>query len=261
MTKHPFHIVDYSPWPFTASLRSLLFFTGLIRWIHNFETFIVLWKIGFVLLLLTMWQWWRDIRREGTFQGKHSQKVELGLRMGMILFIIREICFFFAFFWAFFHSSLSPGIEIGSVWPPKKTIAIKPLELPLLNTILLLSSGSTMTWAHIAIMVHDWYEAAVSIGWTVILGFSFTGLQMFEYLFCSFTMADSVYGRTFYIATGFHGFHVVLGAIFISIVGFRHCLGHFSGVHHFGLEARAWYWHFVDVVWLKLFLSLYWWGF
>lgn len=208
-----------------------------------------------------MIQWWRDVRREAVFQGKHSLKVESGLRIGIALFIVREIFFFFAFFWAFFHSSLSPNVEVGATWPPVSLNAINPYEVPLLNTTVLLGRGATITWAHIALLNSKHKEASIRIIWTISLGALFRYLQFMEYNFRPFTMSDSVYGSSFYIATGFHGLHVLIGTIFIIITFLRHRWGHFTMLHHFGFEASAWYWHFVDVVWLLLFLSIYWWGY
>ena len=182
-------------------------------------------------------------------------------RIGMVLFISSEVFFFLAFFWAFFHSSLSPNIEVGRVWPPTGISAIRPFDVPLLNTTILLSRGATITWAHIAMIEDRWFEAMRSLVMTVILGVYFTALQGIEYAMSSFAMSDSVYGRTFFIATGFHGLHVLIGTTFILVITLRHAKAHFTPEHHFGFEARAWYWHFVDVVWLFLFMCIYWWGF
>jgi len=210
---------------------------------------------------MTILQWWRDVVREGALQGMHTRNVEDGLRLGMILFILSEVFFFVSFFWAYFHSSLRPRVDVGSVWPPAGIITINPFEVPLLNTTLLLSSGATITWAHISIQNDDWYEANIRIVLSFSLGFLFSYLQGLEYLNARFSIADSIYGRTFFVATGFHGVHVVIGTSFIIVMWIRHIDSHFSSTHHFGFEASAWYWHFVDVVWLFLFLCVYWWGY
>ena len=259
MTKHPFHIVDYRPWPLTGALGSLFLVTGLASWMHKYENNFML--VGLFLIILTIIQWWRDVTREATFQGKHTEKVEKGIRIGMLLFICSEVFFFLAFFWAFFHSSLHPTLELGNIWPPAGIIPINPLEVPLLNTIILLSRGCSITWAHIAVIENNWIECTTSLYITVFLGIYFTIVQAAEYLFSPFSIADGAYGRTFFVATGFHGLHVIIGTTFIAVILYRHLNHHFNKEHHFGFEASAWYWHFVDVVWLFLFLCVYWWGF
>nr|YP_011017103.1 cytochrome c oxidase subunit III [Teliphasa nubilosa]WQB62461.1 cytochrome c oxidase subunit III [Teliphasa nubilosa] len=255
---HPFHLVDYSPWPLTGAIGVMTLVTGMVKWFHNFNMSLLV--LGYFIIILTMYQWWRDICREGTLQGKHTIMVTKGLRWGMILFIISEIFFFLSFFWAFFHSSLSPNIEIGAMWPPISIIAFNPFQIPLLNTIILITSGVTVTWAHHALMENNFSQTTQGLFLTVILGIYFTILQAYEYIEAPFTIADSVYGSTFFMATGFHGLHVMIGTIFLLICTIRHLNNHFSNNHHFGFEAAAWYWHFVDVVWLFLYISIYWWG-
>jgi len=259
MRKHPFHLVDASPWPATGAVGSLFLMTGILSMIQRGEW--ILFASGLTLLILTSGQWFRDVRREATFIGKHTTKVESGMRLGMILFITSEVFFFFAFFWAFFHSSLRPRTELGSAWPPSGLVIINPFEVPILNTTVLLSSGATITWTHISVLNNWWMESQIGFFVTLILGLFFTTLQIVEYKLCSFTLSDSVYGSTFYLATGFHGLHVIIGTIFISVMILRHHCMHFSRLRHFGFEARAWYWHFVDVVWLFLFLCIYCWGY
>nr|YP_009499372.1 cytochrome c oxidase subunit III [Andraca olivacea]AWT58364.1 cytochrome c oxidase subunit III [Andraca olivacea] len=255
---HPYHLVDYSPWPLTGAIGVLTLVTGMIKWFHNFNTNLLI--LGYIITLLTMYQWWRDISREGTYQGKHTILVTKGLQWGMVLFIVSEIFFFISFFWAFFHSSLSPNIEIGAIWPPLNIIPFNPFQIPLLNTIILLSSGVTVTWAHHSLMENNHSETNKSLFITICLGMYFTILQAYEYLEASFSIADSIYGSTFFMATGFHGLHVIIGTFFLLICLLRHLNNHFSKNHHFGFEAAAWYWHFVDVVWLFLYISIYWWG-
>jgi len=255
---HPYHLVDYSPWPLTGAIGVLTLVTGLIRLFHNFNTNLLI--LGYIITILTIYQWWRDICREGTYQGKHTIIVSKGLRWGIILFIISEIFFFLSFFWAFFHSSLSPNIEIGNSWPPSNIIPFNPFQIPLLNTIILISSGVTVTWAHHALLENNHSQTFQRLSLTIILGIYFTILQAYEYIIAPFTIADRIYGSTFFIATGFHGLHVIIGTIFLLICLVRHNNYHFSNSHHFGFEAAAWYWHFVDVVWLFLYISIYWWG-
>nr|YP_009024626.1 cytochrome c oxidase subunit III [Lamproptera curius]AHN13395.1 cytochrome C oxidase subunit III [Lamproptera curius] len=255
---HPFHLVDYSPWPLTGAIGVMTLVTGLVKWFHEFNLNLMI--LGYLIVIMTMYQWWRDICREGTFQGKHTIKVSKGLRWGMILFIISEVFFFLSFFWAFFHSSLSPNIEIGAMWPPLSIYTFNPFQIPLLNTIILITSGVTVTWTHHAIMENNFSQAMQSLMMTILLGIYFTILQAYEYHEASFTISDCIYGSTFFMATGFHGLHVIIGTIFLSICFMRLMNFHFSNNHHFGFEAAAWYWHFVDVVWLFLYISIYWWG-
>nr|YP_009255794.1 cytochrome c oxidase subunit III [Antheraea assamensis]ANE10883.1 cytochrome c oxidase subunit III [Antheraea assamensis] len=255
---HPYHLVDYSPWPLTGAIGVMTLVTGMVKWFHNFNMNLLI--IGYIITLLTMYQWWRDVSREGTYQGKHTILVTKGLRWGMILFIVSEIFFFLSFFWAFFHSSLSPNIEIGAMWPPLSITPFNPFHIPLLNTIILISSGVTVTWAHHALMENNLTQVNQSLFITIILGIYFTILQAYEYLEAPFSIADSIYGSTFFMATGFHGLHVIIGTLFLFICFIRHFYNHFSSAHHFGFEAAAWYWHFVDVVWLFLYISIYWWG-
>jgi cytochrome c oxidase subunit 3 len=255
---HPFHLVDYRPWPLTGSLGALFLTSGIIIWFHQLNP--ILLNLGLVITILTIIQWWRDISRERTYQGKHTLDVTTGIRWGIILFIVSEIFFFISFFWAFFHRRLSPNVEIGSIWPPIGIQRFNPFQIPFLNTCILLRSGISVTWAHHRIIENNFSQASHRLLITVILGVYFTSLQYYEYLEASFSIADSIYGSTFFIATGFHGLHVIIGTIFLLVCLIRHLKNHFNSNHHFGFEAAAWYWHFVDVVWLFLYISIYWWG-
>jgi len=258
--KHPFHLVDPSPWPLVAAMGGFSMTSGGVMYMHNYAGGGSLLLLGVFITLFVMYTWWRDIVREGTLEGQHTHDVQLGLRMGMLLFIVSEIMFFFAFFWAFFHSSLSPTFDIGAIWPPEAVPVLSAWEIPLLNTIILLSSGASVTWAHHAIVAGARKEALLGLIVTVLFAIVFTALQGFEYLNAPFTISDSVYGSCFYLATGFHGFHVFIGTCFLIICTARLMWHHFTREHHFGFEAAAWYWHFVDVVWLFLFVTIYWWG-
>nr|YP_010691321.1 cytochrome c oxidase subunit III [Drosophila prosaltans]WBU93971.1 cytochrome c oxidase subunit III [Drosophila prosaltans]WBU94036.1 cytochrome c oxidase subunit III [Drosophila prosaltans] len=257
-SNHPFHLVDYSPWPLTGAIGAMTTVSGMVKWFHQYD--ISLFFLGNIITILTVYQWWRDVSREGTFQGLHTYAVTIGLRWGMILFILSEILFFVSFFWAFFHSSLSPAIELGASWPPLGIISFNPFQIPLLNTAILLASGVTVTWAHHSLMENNHSQTTQGLFFTVLLGIYFTILQAYEYIEAPFTIADSVYGSTFFMATGFHGIHVLIGTTFLLICLIRHLNNHFSMNHHFGFEAAAWYWHFVDVVWLFLYITIYWWG-
>lgn len=259
-TKHSFHLVDPSPWPLVASLGALMLTTGGVLYMHKFHGGGQLLLTGFILILYVMYTWWRDIIREATYEEQHTFAVQRGLRLGMILFIVSEIMFFFAFFWAFFHSSLAPTFNIGGVWPPEAIQPIQTSGIPLTNTFFLLSSGATVTWSHHAIIVRAKKQALISLILTLILAILFTGLQGLEYFEAPFSISDSVYGSCFYMATGFHGFHVFVGTISLFISFIRIVFNHFTSTHHFGFESAAWYWHFVDVVWLFLFITVYWWG-
>nr|ALO70510.1 cytochrome c oxidase subunit 3 [Dexiogyia corticina] len=255
---HPFHLVDVSPWPLLGALSAMISMIGIIKWFHMFNN--SLFMLGSIITLMIMYQWWRDISRESTFQGLHTFTVTKGLRWGMILFITSEVFFFLSFFWSFFHSSLSPTIELGMIWPPKGIETFNPMQIPLLNTLILLTSGMSVTWAHHSLMENNFNQASQSLILTVILGLYFSILQGYEYIEASFSISDAVYGSTFFMATGFHGIHVIIGTTFLLVCLIRHLNNHFSATHHFGFEAAAWYWHFVDVVWLFLYISIYWWG-
>nr|BCO16522.1 cytochrome oxidase subunit 3 [Gehyra marginata] len=255
---HSYHMVNPSPWPLTGAIAALLMTSGLAMWFHH--NTLTLMNTGLLIMLLTTYQWWRDVTREATFQGHHTKLVQTGLRYGMILFITSEVFFFLGFFWAFYHSSLAPTPELGGVWPPKGISPLNPFEVPLLNTAVLLASGVTVTWAHHAIMEGNRKEATLGLTTTIALGMYFTLLQATEYIEAPFTISDATYGSTFFVATGFHGLHVIIGTSFLAICLTRQIYHHFTTAHHFGFEAAAWYWHFVDVVWLFLFISIYWWG-
>nr|YP_008083592.1 cytochrome c oxidase subunit III [Rhizomys pruinosus]AGN48976.1 cytochrome c oxidase subunit III [Rhizomys pruinosus] len=255
---HAYHMVNPSPWPLTGALSAFLMTSGLTMWFHFNSIFLLL--TGLFANILTMYQWWRDIIREGTFQGHHTPVVQKGLRYGMVLFIISEVFFFAGFFWAFYHSSLAPTHELGGYWPPAGITPLNPFEVPLLNTAVLLASGVTITWAHHSLMEGHRSNMNYALLLTILLGLYFTILQASEYYETPFTISDGIYGSTFFMATGFHGLHVIIGTTFLLTCLFRQLNFHFTSKHHFGFEAAAWYWHFVDVVWLFLYVSIYWWG-
>jgi cytochrome c oxidase subunit 3 len=258
--KHPFHLVDPSPWPLMGATAAFRGTSGGVRYRHGYSGGGSILCFATFRLLATMALWWRDVVREGTFEGQHTTIVQLGLRFGRLLFIASEVRFFFAFFWAFFWAALAPTAEIGTVWPPKGIEVLSAWEVPFLNTLILLSSGASVTWAHHAMVAGHRDQAIQGLLLTIALAIAFTALQGFEYVNATFTIADSVYGSTFFRATGFHGFHVFIGTCFLTVCLVRLALYHFTTRHHFGFEAAAWYWHFVDVVWLFLFVTVYWWG-
>ncbi|YP_009517123.1 cytochrome c oxidase subunit III (mitochondrion) [Thrips palmi] len=259
MPKIPFHLVSRSPWPILASFQvfNMVYSTAKL---FNSSSSSYIFLTNFCLMTLISWNWWRDIVRESTYEGSHTKEVITGLKLGMMLFITSEVFFFLSFFWAFFHCSLSPDIFIGQMWPCKGIKSFNPMGIPLMNTLILLSSGVTLTAAHHFLMTGKKMKCNNLLICTVMLGVYFTILQYIEYKEASFTIADSIYGSTFFMATGFHGIHVLIGTIFLFICLVRSKTNHFSSYHHFGFEAAAWYWHFVDVVWLFLYIFIYWLG-
>jgi cytochrome c oxidase subunit 3 len=216
--------------------------------------------LGFLATLSAMILWFRDVVAEGTLLGNHTFAVQKGLNLGVALFIVSEIFFFISIFWAYFHSALAPTVELGTQWPPAGIDALNPFEIPLLNTILLLSSGASVTYAHHSLIEGNRRGTLLGIIITVVLAVIFTALQGFEYYEAPFTISDGAYGSTFFFATGFHGIHVMIGTAFIAVAFFRILSYHLTDHHHLGFEASILYWHFVDVVWLFLYVSIYWWG-
>lgn len=259
-TTHSYHLVDPSPWPIISAFGAFMLTIGGVLYMHKFNGGWGLFLTGAFLILYMMYTWWRDIIREATFEDTHTITVQKGLRLGMILFIASEVMFFFAFFWAFFHSSIAPVYNIGGVWPPKAITVINTFTIPLTNTFILLTSGATVTWAHHAILARAKRHTLVALVLTLSLAILFTGLQGFEYVNAPFCISDGVYGSCFYMATGFHGFHVFIGTIALFVSFIRVILNHYTNKHHFGFESAIWYWHFVDVVWLFLFINVYWWS-
>lgn len=258
--KHPFHLVDPSPWPLITSFNLLGLVLGGVLFMNRYHGGYecLVFHLFFVTLSLILW--WRDVIREATFEGHHTSYVQLGLKMGMILFILTEVMFFFAFFWSFFHSSLNPSIGIGCQWPPKGITTIDPWGVPLLNTVILLSSGVTITWSHAALIYGNFDRTIQGLSWTILFGVFFSYLQYTEYVNAPFGLTDGIFGTVFFMLTGFHGFHVIIGTIFLIVCFSRTWKRHFSRTHHLGFEAAAWYWHFVDVVWIFVFLFVYVWG-
>jgi len=268
--KHDYHLVDPSPWPAFGALAAFMLTFGVVLFMHpemlgaglapKLKT-LGPWTFapGVAMVLLTMVFWWRDVIREATFEGHHTPVVQLGMRYGMTLFIASEVMFFVAFFWAFFNSSLFPKVT-PAVWPPQGVQVLPAFEVPFMNTLILLLSGCTVTWAHHALREGNRSGMLTGLLMTIVLGIMFTSFQAFEYIHAAFKFTDGIYSSTFYMATGFHGFHVLIGTTFLIVCFFRAKAGHFKPNHHFGFEAAAWYWHFVDVVWLFLFICVYWWG-
>jgi cytochrome c oxidase subunit III len=262
---HDYHILPPDQWPLIGATAALAFFGGTVMWLHDnpYGKFLML--LGFVGIGVTMFNWWANVIREGK-AGDHTPVVQLHLRYGMILFIASEVMFFLAWFWAYFDASLFPSAAetIGGQWPPKGLEVLNPWGFPLLNTMILLCSGTTVTWAHHSLIHGDREGLKLGLLLTVLLGLLFTSIQAYEYIHAPFAFKQSsggnIYGSTFFMATGFHGFHVIIGTIFLIVCFFRALAGHFRPDQHFGFEAAAWYWHFVDVIWLFLFACIYVWG-
>ena len=257
---HSYHIVDPSPWPFVVAFSAFFTVFGLVLYRHNFALGLTLFSLGIIALILNVTFWWRDVVREGTFEGHHTEAVQHGLRFGIILFIVSEIRLFLAFFWAYFYVSLNPAPSIGAVWPAKGVETMNPWLIPLLNTALLLTSGASLTWSHSALIGGYRIEVITGLVFTLVFATIFTLFQVYEYLNAPFSLTDGVYGSTFYMLTGLHGFHVIVGTAFLTVCLYRMRRHHFTTTSHVGYECAAWYWHFVDVVWIFLFLVVYIWG-
>jgi len=259
---HFWHIVNISPWPLLLALNCLSMPLGLVTFFQGYYFGLAIFYFGLFAVLLTMFSWFKDVVREATFEGFHTKQVQSSLIISMLLFIFSEVMFFFAFFWGFFWSSVTPTIALNLSWPPvgMSDLIFDPWDIPFLNTVILLLSGATITLAHLYIKKGLKRESEIYMFATLLLATCFILFQGFEYVTAPFDISDGVYGSTFFMCTGFHGFHVIIGTIFIAVIFVRMTKSHFSRLHHFGFEAAAWYWHFVDVVWLFLFTMIYYWG-
>jgi cytochrome c oxidase subunit 3 len=264
---HPYHLVEPSPWPAVGSASALTMVVGGLLYMHEVPGGIWVLLLGVLGLITTLVFWWRDVVHESR-SGDHTDVVSKGLRIGMVLFITSEVLFFFAFFWAYFWGALvhpHPEVIEGYSWLPAGAHPVDTWDVPFLNTMILLLSGCTVTWAHHAVRENDNRTAFKALVITVLLGILFTAFQAYEYVHVihhpqGFTITSGIFGSTFYMATGFHGFHVMVGTTFLIVCMMRAWYGHFRPDKHVGFEAAAWYWHFVDVVWLFLFAWVYWWG-
>jgi len=280
--QHDYHLVNPSPWPAVGSLGAFVLAIGtLLYFMSKKSGDPQLWYVmpGLALVIFTMFGWWRDVIREA-HEGYETPVVQMHLRYGMILFIASEVMFFVAWFWAYFDAALYPQDAVtyartqvlGGQWPPVPSVeanvpglgdfahTFNPWGLPLVNTLILLLSGTTVTWAHHSLLENNRRGLIIGLACTIVLGVFFSALQAFEYMHAGFGFANHIYGSVFFMATGFHGFHVIVGTIFLTVCLFRAMQGDFTPKQHFGFEAAAWYWHFVDVVWLFLFTCIYVWG-
>lgn len=256
----PYHLVDQSPWPIFVSFSLLNLTIGAVVYFQGYNFGSYLLELGFFLTVGSMFLWFKDIIIEGSFLGAQTQKVQNGIIIGFILFIISEIFAFLSIFWAFFHSSLIPSVDIGGSWPPQGITPLNPFGVPLLNTFLLLSSGAFVTYGHHALIKGNRKASIEGIAWTVLLAIIFTAFQYLEYSEATFTISDSIFGTVFFSSTGLHGLHVIIGTIFIFLGLIRLVNYELMDTHHTGLEAAILYWHFVDVVWVFLFITVYYWG-
>lgn len=271
--KHDYHLVDPSPWPIVGAFSALALFVGVVMFLHGYTAGKILLPAGLLMVILTLYVWWKDVVKEGLVEKHHTSVVRHGLRLGMALFISSEVMFFFVFFWSFFKFSLAPELvfdgthifETGSTviagtWPPSGIETFDPWDIPFINTLILLLSGTTVTWAHYALLNNNQRDLVRGLTITVILGVIFTCLQVYEYHHATFGFKEGIYPSNFYMATGFHGAHVLIGTIFLAVCLIRAKKGQLSPEGHLGFEFAAWYWHFVDVVWLFLFAFIYVWG-
>ena len=289
---HDYHLVNPSPWPLVSAIATVILMVGAVVWMKGLASADsgpiaaallakgdkAMFFAGLAGVLVSMVGWWADVIKESK-AGDHTPVVSIGLRYGMILFITSEIMFFAAFFWIFFEMAVfnearahipeiagwADTAAAWSTWPPKGVELLDAWQLPLLNTVILLLSGTTVTWAHHALQVGDRKATKIGLAITIALGVLFTAVQVYEYqhilhenlFFNEAALNSGLYGSIFFMATGFHGFHVLIGTIFLIVCLLRLLAGQMSPQKHFGFEAAAWYWHFVDVVWLFLFAFVY----
>jgi cytochrome c oxidase subunit 3 len=256
----PSHLVDRSIWPLMVSASLFALMIGTVQYFHGYSTGFLLFKAALLLTIIGAGLWWKDVVVEASFNGNHTKKVRFGIAQGFNLFIVSEIMAFFSVFWAYLHASLSPAVEIGGIWPPIGVQALDAFALPFLNTIILLSSGGFITYAHHSLIANNRKGTLIGLFFTIILALVFTYFQYIEYSQASFTFADSVFGSAFFASTGLHGGHIIIGTIFLYTQFIRVTNYHLTSGHHVGLELSILYWHFVDVVWLFLFCVVYYWG-
>lgn len=259
-TAHPFHILPPSPWPFGAAAAAFTLTSGAVMYMHGHLDGWYTLKLGVYGTVFVMYLWWRDVIREAKCEKKHNPRVKAGLTFGVVLFITSEAMFFFTFFWTFFYFSCMPSFDPEHTWPPKAIQESRHLGMATFNTLVLLSSAATVTWAHYSVMKGDKKHTVEALGSTIFLACLFMCVQLYEYRTYPFCMSDGIYGSCFYILTGFHGFHVFLGTVGLLVALRRVLHNSFTLSTHLGFEAAIWYWHFVDVVWLVVYLTVYWWG-
>nr|YP_010834287.1 cytochrome c oxidase subunit III [Melecta chinensis]WFP44655.1 cytochrome c oxidase subunit 3 [Melecta chinensis] len=256
---HPYHLVTNSPWPLFLSISIFNILMNICMWFNLEEFKIKILMINFLIFFLCFNLWIRDVIRESFFQGMHTLMISKFLKFSMILFILSELFFFISFFWTYFHMFIAPDPEIGMQWPPKNIIMFDPYEVPLMNSIILIASGISVTWCHNSLLNNNYNDSKTSLSLTISLGVCFSLFQYIEYKDSFFCINDSIFGSIFFLMTGFHGLHIIIGIIMLSYSLGRFINQQMSKTHHFNFELSLWYWHFVDVIWLFLYLFLYWW--
>lgn len=256
----PFHLVSNSPWPFTISLALFSLALSNALWRHGYVSGLNLVTISLVTVIAVRSLWFRDVTAEGTTLGNHTIPVQAGISLGFIMFVASEVMFFVSVFWAYLHSALAPSVELGSCWPPVGIESLNFMEVPLLNTVLLVGSGATVTYSHHALLAGQRQHAIVGLVLTIVLAVIFTAFQAYEYVEAPFTMSDTAYGSAFFFGTGLHGLHVIMGTLMLSVSLARLINYHYTDHHHAGYETSILYYHFVDVVWLVLFSIFYVWA-
>lgn len=250
--------MDLRLWPFLTSLSFLRFALGVVIIVRSHYCIAFLFSLLF--LLISSFLWGRDVHREGCYEGRHLLEVTLGFKLGMIIFILSECFFFLGMFWSYLHLAESPAVELGGIWPPVGVVPFDPKGIPFLNTIILVSSGISVTWSHHAMEMGQFKVRVFSLLLTVLLGFFFRLLQLIEYYVAIFTFSCSSYSSVYFIGTGFHGLHVLIGRVLLFICIIRFSFLSVRPNHSVGFECSVWYWHFVDIVWFCLYLIFYWWG-
>nr|YP_001837116.1 cytochrome c oxidase subunit III [Walchia hayashii]BAG24172.1 cytochrome oxidase subunit 3 [Walchia hayashii] len=252
------HLVNPSPWPITGAMSAMMMTLSTVIMMYKKNNTMMM--MATTLSMITFFSWSKDILTESSMEGQHSKKTSSTLKLGMILFIVSEVFLFVSMFWAFFHSSMSPSMEVGMIWPPKNIFPFNYEEIPMTNTIILVSSGGTLTMSHHLLLKKSIKMSATMLMITVNLGITFTAMQLIEYMESKFSINDSVFGASFFMATGLHGAHVIVGSTFLTVVLFQMKNLKSMTYQFLSFEMAAWYWHFVDVVWLFLLISIYWWG-
>lgn len=257
---YSYHLVTNSPWPLTTSISAFSLLLGNILSYQKKLGGIELISLSIIGLIISSIFWFKDIIIEGTYRGEHTDKVQKGLNLGFILFVVSEVCVFFGLFFAYFYNALVPAIEVGGLWPPIGIITLDFKAVPLLNTLILLSSGFSITACHNYLLNKDFSKSFSYLFLTILLGIIFAYFQYFEYYSSFFTISDSVFGSSFFLLTGCHGLHILIGTTFLIFTLLRLALSHFSHTHHLQFSAAAIYWHFLDAVWLLLYFILYCWS-
>nr|AZL93184.1 cytochrome c oxidase subunit 3 [Diapriidae sp. ZJUH_2016010] len=256
MNNHPYHIVSNSPWPIIFSINLMNFIISNLLMMNMKNNKFLL--IMMMLLIIIMMNWWKNLMLESLMQGFRTIKCKIMMKFSMILFILSEIMFFMSMFWCYMHMYLSPSIEIGSIWPPKNIEMFNPFLIPLINSIILITSGMTLTYSHYLMINNKFIKSIIYMYMTIILGMMFTTIQIYEYKMSFFNISDSIYGSIFFMLTGFHGLHVIIGTIFL-ITSLKNMYNKFSKMNNLSFELSSWYWHFVDFIWLMVYTLVYWW--